>query len=355
MEAREEDDFLFESTAFDCGDAAWVDLVRDSLDEKVLYDGCTITDLDSVALLMAFYIENKATKRLMEDVLHLIRKHMPKSAVLPNHLKSTYHLRKLFLHGKKEKIHQHNICHFCCKLLSETDVGVCATCEKPIKKNPRFFVTIDIASQLNELYKDPSFRKNLTYRETRKKPNNDVISDIYDGSLYKENLGPGGFLNDESNLSMVWHTDGALVSKSSNVSIWPVQAVINELPPRMRFTKERTILFGLWFGKDKPLLSTFLMPIIDVWNDLQTKGVVVKSGSTRKTVRIKILAGTMDLPAMSMVKEIKQFNSFYGCGICEERGVRLKKGKGSVQAYPYCPEPVFDDLYCVCFVLGGRG
>ncbi|XP_033110644.1 uncharacterized protein LOC117111758 [Anneissia japonica] len=102
-----------------------------------------------------------------------------------------------------------------------------------------------------------------------------------------------------------------------------------------RFTKERTILFGLWFGKEKPQLTSFLRPIVNTWNDLQEKGVDVNFGSSRIKMKVKILAATMDLPAMSMLKEVKQFNGEYGCGICEEKGVRTKKGKGTVNAYVY--------------------
>ena len=44
----------------------------------------------------------------------------------------------------------------------------------------------------------------------------------------------------------------------------------------------------------------------------------------------------MDLPAKCKVLNMSQFNGFFDCSICEEPGQCEKKGKGTVQVYPYC-------------------
>ena len=64
----------------------------------------------------------------------------------------------------------------------------------------------------------------------------DVISDIYDGFLYKEHAKPGEFLsqNFPANISFTISTDGVKVFKSSVSEVWPVWLVVNELPPNLR-------------------------------------------------------------------------------------------------------------------------
>ena len=77
---------------------------------------------------------------------------------------------------------------------------------------------------------DPKFIRDInTYRQSFQ--DDTCISDIYHGSLYKENR---EFLSQPFNISLLWHTDGVSVYKSSDLQIWPVQAVINELPLRKR-------------------------------------------------------------------------------------------------------------------------
>ncbi|CAC5411693.1 unnamed protein product [Mytilus coruscus] len=86
------------------------------------------------------------------------------------------------------------------------------------------------------------------------------ISDGYLNQLYSENDGP---LSQPENISFTFNTDGAPVFQSSKVSVWPLFMVINELPYKLRMMKENTILAGLWFGNQKPSMSTFLSPFLD--------------------------------------------------------------------------------------------
>lgn len=57
------------------------------------------------------------------------------------------------------------------------------------------------------------------------------MCDIYDGEAYKEH---SDFLSRPANISLLLNTDGVAIYRSSSVSIWPVWAVINELPPNLR-------------------------------------------------------------------------------------------------------------------------
>lgn len=57
-----------------------------------------------------------------------------------------------------------------------------------------------------------------------------LIRDICDGQRYKE---LGAFIS-QGNLTLIVNTDGVQMFKSSNVSMWPIWVVINELPATLR-------------------------------------------------------------------------------------------------------------------------
>lgn len=46
----------------------------------------------------------------------------------------------------------------------------------------------------------------------------DIITDVYDGSLYRKWVG-NGFLANPDNISFSWYTDGVPVFKSSKISM----------------------------------------------------------------------------------------------------------------------------------------
>lgn len=56
-----------------------------------------------------------------------------------------------------------------------------------------------------------------------------VISDIHQGKKYPE------MFVSQGNITLTTNTDGVQLFKSSNVSMWPIWAIINELPPNMRY------------------------------------------------------------------------------------------------------------------------
>jgi len=61
------------------------------------------------------------------------------------------------------------------------------------------------------------------------------LKDIYDGPAYHNSMVEGGGLRDPMNISLTINTDGVRISKSSDATLWPVYAVINELPPNLRY------------------------------------------------------------------------------------------------------------------------
>lgn len=80
---------------------------------------------------------------------------------------------------------------------------------------------------------DEKFLKAIRYPFTRVKIHEENIEDILDGSEYKR----FDFLKNYGNISFIFfNSDGLSVFKSGNQQLWPIYAVINELPPDIRYS-----------------------------------------------------------------------------------------------------------------------
>ena len=66
---------------------------------------------------------------------------------------------------------------------------------------------------------DPEFVNSLQHRCQRVKRGENNIEDVYDGALYQNKCGPGGFLSEKYNLSVKLNTDGVALFRSSHGSI----------------------------------------------------------------------------------------------------------------------------------------
>ena len=65
------------------------------------------------------------------------------------------------------------------------------------------------------------------------------IQDVYDGRLYTDEH---DFFSCKYNLSLTMNYDGAPKFRSSGMQVWPVQFIINELPPQIRYATLQTQL-----------------------------------------------------------------------------------------------------------------
>ncbi len=72
------------------------------------------------------------------------------------------------------------------------------------------------------------------------------MHDIVDGQLYKEilNSEDGPLFQRREAFSFLMNTDGISFADKSNLQIWPIFLVINELPLNERFSIENVILAG---------------------------------------------------------------------------------------------------------------
>lgn len=87
---------------------------------------------------------------------------------------------------------------------------------------------------------------------------------------------------------------------------------------------------GLWFGKGKPHLPTFLRPFSLSIQGLFSSGLTVPSPTEQevRTHKAILLDVAVYAPARAMWLCMKQFNGYFGCGKCKEPGKQLMIGVG---------------------------
>ncbi|XP_077507177.1 uncharacterized protein LOC144116311 [Amblyomma americanum] len=144
-----------------------------------------------------------------------------------------------------------------------------------------------------------------------------IISDITNAGCYgrlqkSRNLG-------RDDLTLTINTDGSPVFKSSKTSVWPLQFIVDELPPGLRF--KHPILAGLWFGKSHSNMQLFLGKFACEVNSVRPVNWTYKSKHASKPY---VLCCSVDAPARASVLNMTLFNGYFGCPWCLIRGVHVE-------------------------------
>ena len=95
------------------------------------------------------------------------------------------------------------------------------------------------------MYKRKDFYNSLQQRFHRPMHPPGIVTDIYDGSLYRGWI-DNGFLLNPNNISLSWYTDGIPVFKSSKINVWHIYLTLNEWPFGSR--KKGKISYLLGYG-----------------------------------------------------------------------------------------------------------
>ena len=109
----------------------------------------------------------------------------------------------------------------------------------------------------------------------------------------------------------------------------------------LRVAKENRLFAGLWYGSQKPDMSLFLKPLSQSLTLLYEEGMlntittlslctanvllpigtlVSPADSDPFVCRAVLIACTCDLPARALVMNFVQYNGFYGCSHCLQKG-----------------------------------
>ncbi|CAF1185336.1 unnamed protein product [Rotaria magnacalcarata] len=233
-------------------------------DSRLLYDGSKITVSNTIRLIRKFYLNINLDKQKINSLLRLIKSLLPKPNLLPCTLKTM---------NKKLRNFSPSLTTYLCTNCYETcDINSinakfcvnsnCKTFFKQHRSNELIeIVRFDIHSQIQSI-----MSRNFDFLN---KPYLFPTSDICFAQWYRQRS------NENINkITLLVHTDGAPLIRSSKQSIWPCFASITELPPPIREFQSNIIILALWVSTIKPNVNLFLDQTI---NDLL---FLIKNGTS---------------------------------------------------------------------------
>ncbi|KAJ8677835.1 hypothetical protein QAD02_013622 [Eretmocerus hayati] len=229
----------------------------------------------------------------------------------------------------------HACCPECDKYVSKFDIDTttltCHNCNFVFDvRSPtynKFFAIIDpkfeIANLLESHWKE--FQRTL-----RREHKEGKYSDITDGDMYRAFVNSLPLNIRFRFITLLFNADGAALYKSSNFSLWPIQAIINKLPFSVRSASPITL--GIWFGKDEPDMGIFLKEFVLSMNKLSDKGVPCTVVGGTQNVKVYSPRSCVDSMARGPMQGMKLCTSYFGCNWCLHPGVYVESGeRGAVE------------------------
>lgn len=183
-----------------------------------------------------------------------------------------------------------------------------------------FFVVLPIEQQLKE-----TIRKFETeIEEYERIVNEERISDISRGSVYKKVIVGDNY----KYISLSVNTDGAAAYRwTINKPCYPIFLVVNNLPPRLRFSKHNIILAAVWLSKGDPNICLFFKNFCKETKRLRD-GLEIGSN----VYKVVVTQACVDTVARPKLQGTTQFNGKFGCSICLHGG---KLTNGNQIRYPF--------------------
>lgn len=206
----------------------------------------------------------------------------------------------------------------------------CEICSKKISTaSEEFFIYMPIEEQLRKVI-DENLDEVLSYPHSA---DGNFISDIHDGIQYKKACEK---YNGLKVLSMVVCTDGAVIFKSPQKSLWAIQLYLNFLKPSKRYIAENVLVVGLHCTSEKPDMQKFFYPLLREMKQLIENGgfTVKKNGNSHQFMPI-ISHCCCDLPAKVDVQGMISYNGYNSCGYCLHPGISVKQNGSSTSVVRY--------------------
>ena len=160
-----------------------------------------------------------------------------------------------------------------------------------------------------------------------------VYKDITDGHIYRTEVPQNPDENNVTVTSLAWHIDGSAAVKSKDIKLWPIFAVIIEVPKAIRYSFYNVLFCGLWHGKQKPDFVLFQERFVEQVKMLMT-GFTMDLADHIIACRLRIQGQLADLPAKAASANFKQFNGKFGCSVCLDPGA-VDEGNQLLRYYPY--------------------
>lgn len=283
---------------------------------EVISTPASVTPGEAMVMLLKYSLKHELSFSGISELFRMVNNFFAKP-ILPE---SKYMLDKIL--NPTNDVEFHAVCPSCCKNLGEFhDIGSerkirCNVCNFTVDvsnpSSPSFFAIINPSEQIFQYLRQHEDYYDFVVNERPYKE--DEISDIYDGSKYREFVASLRESEKRTYVTLNINTDGVPTFKSSKYSIWPIYLQINELPVQDRF--KSLITCGVWFGKTQPEMNAFLSPLVNKLNKLSENGIDIKIKGEQRIIKPYVLVGIFDAPARCKATGTSQFNGKYGCDWC---------------------------------------
>lgn len=285
--------------------------------------GQRTTQAQALLLILAYVVSAGLSWQQIDGLLRLINVLFGED-VAP---RSKYLFRKIWKHTQKEMVDIHFFCEKCHDVLEVHKMPYrqsairCSRCDlssttTSLVLEGSFFITFSLKKQLQILMN--CFRDTLqtNLEKIAQMSSDEGLGDIEDGSIIRETRIK--YCCKPHDLTVSFSTDGSAPFNSSPSSMWPIHVMVNELPVTLRF--QNLLLCGLWFGQRKPDMFVFLSAFVD--RLLALGPIMWKCCRTGRNLysRVYAVCCIADAPARASVLHRKQFNGYFGCPWCYQKG-----------------------------------
>ncbi|XP_077498751.1 uncharacterized protein LOC144109845 [Amblyomma americanum] len=281
-----------------------------------------INKAQAILLILTYVVHAGLSWTQVEGLLKLINT-LCGSDVLPD---TTHMLRKMW-ETEMDSLQVHFFCQVCFGYFGSkgrketTHTFTCMHCNttqtvRRLIARGDFFLIFNLKEQIYDIVSQYS---GLLFHRLKQMASTvpSMYADITDGRLYRSTRSQ--LKAKWSDLTVTMNTDGSPVFKSSKASVWPVQLLINELPFNIRF---RNVIVGaLWFAKTHPPQHLFMKAFVKAFNDIGT--IVWKHASETVLSRLTVACCCVDSPARASLLNMKQFNGYFGCSWCLQKGTAV--------------------------------
>ncbi|KAJ9544533.1 hypothetical protein OSB04_024240 [Centaurea solstitialis] len=314
--------------------------------EKPLYKGCpNFTKLSAMVQLFNLKSKYGASDKFFTELLVLLKKMLPEGNEM---VTSTYEAKKTMkaMGSGYKKIHA---CINDCILYRNEykDLSECPTCGKSRwkvdKKTGKKYENVPtkvlwyfpIIPRLKRLFQSKITAKDLIWHETTRKKDG-VLRHPADSKAWRtiDNRFPE-IANDPRNLRLGISADGVDVNRGNkHHSVWPVLAVIYNLPPWLCMKRKFIMLSLLISGTPSNDIDVFLEPLVDDLQLLFEVGVETYDAYSQEnfTLRAVVLWTINDYPALGTLCGCP-YSGYKGCLVCREKTQCVRLPYSGKQSY----------------------
>ena len=277
-------------------------------------------EIDSIAAsgLMQLKTHHKLSKAVIKSVIDFVN-FLSNLVVKRNILPKSYYFVECILKLKDDPL-EHSIgfvCKFCKQkvLIKKSEASVCSSCKSVLQIkdliNSDHFFQNNFEKQLKLLLETKPLIPQPTNRADQ------TINSIFDGAVYRrcQLMSPSRRI-----VGLTLFSDGVSPSRSDSSSAWPIYIKVHDLDCS---AEEKTFLYANYFGDSKPDPNFYLESLIGKLNSMFKDGIKIESSN--QTVVPMLIACVFDTPAKSLFLNHVSHTGYYGCPVCDIRGIRKNR------------------------------